>query len=131
MALGERSVRAKSYSGNQVGILTDSAHNKARIQDIQLDTLKSELDAGGVPVVAGFQGVDVDGNVTTLGRASTACADRYEAATRGFCCRGGCGSARGRTERRKCERKRQRFLWKLRATCLLRVPLVRTGRAGF
>ena len=68
MALGERSVRVKSYSGNQVGILTDSAHNKARIQDIQLDTLKSELDAGGVPVVAGFQGVDVDGNVTTLGR---------------------------------------------------------------
>ncbi|GIS02580.1 MAG: hypothetical protein CM15mP103_11310 [Gammaproteobacteria bacterium] len=66
MALGERSVRAKSYSGNQVGILT-TAHNKARIQDIQLDTLKSELDAGGVPVVAGFQGVDVDGNVTTFG----------------------------------------------------------------
>ena len=71
MALGERSVRAKSYSGNQVGILTDSAHNKARIQDIQLDTLKSELDAGGVPVVAGFQGVDVDGNVTTLGRGGS------------------------------------------------------------
>ncbi|MED5315882.1 MAG: aspartate kinase, partial [Pseudomonadota bacterium] len=71
MALGERSVRAKSYSGNQVGILTDSAHNKARIQDIQLGTLKSELDAGGVPVVAGFQGVDVDGNVTTLGRGGS------------------------------------------------------------
>ena len=71
MALGERSVRAKSYSGNQVGILTDSAHNKARIQDIQLDTLKAELNAGGVPVVAGFQGVDVDGNVTTLGRGGS------------------------------------------------------------
>ena len=71
MALGERSVRAKSYSGNQVGILTDSAHNKARIQDIQLDTLKKELDSGGVPVVAGFQGVDVEGNVTTLGRGGS------------------------------------------------------------
>jgi aspartate kinase len=56
MALHERDVRARSYSGNQVGILTDSAHNKARIQDIKLDTLKSELDAGGVPVVAGFRG---------------------------------------------------------------------------
>ncbi|MAA85087.1 MAG: aspartate kinase [Halieaceae bacterium] len=71
MALGDRSVRAKSYSGNQVGILTDSAHNKARIQDIQLDTLKKELDSGGVPVVAGFQGVDVEGNVTTLGRGGS------------------------------------------------------------
>ena len=71
MALGERSVRAKSYSGNQVGILTDSAHNKARIQDIQPDTLKKELDSGGVPVVAGFQGVDVEGNVTTLGRGGS------------------------------------------------------------
>ena len=71
MALGERSVRAKSYSGNQVGILTDSAHNKARIQDIQLGTLKTELDAGGVPVVAGFQGVDLEGNVTTLGRGGS------------------------------------------------------------
>ena len=71
MALGERSVRAKSYSGNQVGILTDSAHNKARIQDIQLGTLKTELDAGGVAVVAGFQGVDLEGNVTTLGRGGS------------------------------------------------------------
>ena len=71
MALGERSVRAKSYSGNQVGILTDSTHNKARIQDIQLGTLKTELDAGGVPVVAGFQGVDLEGNVTTLGRGGS------------------------------------------------------------
>jgi len=71
MALHERDVRARSYSGNQVGILTDSAHNKARIQDIKLDTLKSELDAGGVPVVAGFQGVDVQGNVTTLGRGGS------------------------------------------------------------
>ena len=51
--------------------LTDSAHNKARIQDIQLDTLKKELDSGGVPVVAGFQGVDVEGNVTTLGRGGS------------------------------------------------------------
>ena len=62
MALGERSVRAKSYSGNQVGILTDGAQ-QGRIQDIQLDALKSELGhgrAGG----GRFQGVDMDGNVT-------------------------------------------------------------------
>ena len=71
MALGERSVRAKSYSGNQVGILTDSAHNKARIQDIRVEALQTELDASGVPVVAGFQGVDVQGNVTTLGRGGS------------------------------------------------------------
>ena len=55
MALGERVVRAKSFSANQVGILTDSAHNKARIQDIRAEALQSELEAGGVPVVAGFQ----------------------------------------------------------------------------
>jgi aspartate kinase len=71
MALNERAIRARSFSGNQVGILTDSTHNKARIQDIQLDTLKSELALGGVPVVAGFQGVDVQGNVTTLGRGGS------------------------------------------------------------
>ena len=71
MALGERGVHAKSYSANQVGILTDSAHNKARIQDIRVEALQTELDAGGVPVVAGFQGVDVQGNVTTLGRGGS------------------------------------------------------------
>jgi aspartate kinase len=71
MALSERDIRARSFSGNQVGILTDSAHNKARIQDIQIDTLQTELDNGGVPVVAGFQGVDLQGNVTTLGRGGS------------------------------------------------------------
>ncbi|MEK9624084.1 MAG: aspartate kinase, partial [Halieaceae bacterium] len=71
MALGERAVRAKSFSANQVGILTDSAHNKARIQDIRADALQAELEVGGVPVVAGFQGVDVQGNVTTLGRGGS------------------------------------------------------------
>ena len=71
MALSQRDIRARSFSGNQVGILTDSAHNKARIQDIQIDTLKIELDNGGVPVVAGFQGVGLQGNVTTLGRGGS------------------------------------------------------------
>jgi aspartate kinase len=71
MALGERAVRAKSFSANQVGILTDSAHNKARIQDIKAEALQAELEVGGVPVVAGFQGVDVQGNVTTLGRGGS------------------------------------------------------------
>ena len=60
MALGERSVRAKSYSGNQVGILTDSAHNKARIQDIQLGTLKSELNILNTGLVVRTVGQNTD-----------------------------------------------------------------------
>ena len=70
MAWGTRCSR-KSFSANQVGILTDSAHNKARIQDIRAEALQAELEVGGVPVVAGFQGVDVQGNVTTLGRGGS------------------------------------------------------------
>lgn len=71
MALHKRGCDARSFTGSQVRVLTDSAHNKARIREIDADNLKSELDQGRVVVVAGFQGVDEDGNITTLGRGGS------------------------------------------------------------
>ncbi|MCB1843678.1 MAG: aspartate kinase, partial [Halioglobus sp.] len=71
MALAERGVQAKSYTGGQVRILTDSAHTKARIREIDDERMRADLDAGYVPVVAGFQGVDEGGNITTLGRGGS------------------------------------------------------------
>ena len=71
MALMELGIRAKSYTGAQVRILTDSAYTKARIKMIEQQGLRADLEAGIVPVVAGFQGVDVRGNVTTLGRGGS------------------------------------------------------------
>lgn len=71
MALMELNVKAKSYTGAQVQILTDSAHNKARILRIDEDKIRADLDAGFVVVVAGFQGVDETGNITTLGRGGS------------------------------------------------------------
>ena len=71
MALIEAGVKAKSYTGAQVRVLTDSAFTRARIRDIDQHRLRADLAAGVVPVVAGFQGVDEDGNVTTLGRGGS------------------------------------------------------------
>jgi aspartate kinase len=71
MALKKRGVDARSYTGGQVRILTDNAHNKARIQEIDEASMRQDLDAGRVVVVAGFQGVDADGNITTLGRGGS------------------------------------------------------------
>ncbi len=71
MALIELGVRAKSYTGWQVKFLTDSAFTKARILSIDEEKLKKDLAAGCVIVVAGFQGVDAQGNVTTLGRGGS------------------------------------------------------------
>jgi len=71
MALKQRGLDARSYTGGQVKILTDSAHTKARIQDIDVDAMKADLSAGRVVVVAGFQGIDPDGNITTLGRGGS------------------------------------------------------------
>lgn len=71
MALMKRGVPAVSYTGNQVRILTDSAHNKARILQIDDQKIRSDLKAGRVVVVAGFQGVDEHGNITTLGRGGS------------------------------------------------------------
>ncbi|MEQ8802135.1 aspartate kinase [Haliea sp.] len=71
MALGKRGIAAKSYTGSQVRILTDDAHTKARIREIDNLRLHADLDAGKVLVVAGFQGVDENGNITTLGRGGS------------------------------------------------------------
>ena len=71
MALDDAGCPPRSYTGGQVHILTDSAHNKARIRDIDAARVRSDLDAGRVVVIAGFQGVDESGNITTLGRGGS------------------------------------------------------------
>jgi aspartate kinase len=71
MALQSQGQDSRSYTGAQVRILTDSTHTKARIQSIDTDTIQSDLDAGRVVVVAGFQGVDEHGQITTLGRGGS------------------------------------------------------------
>jgi len=71
MALKEQNVQAKSYTGTQVRILTDNAHTKARILSIDENKIHADLDAGYVVVVAGFQGVDENGSITTLGRGGS------------------------------------------------------------
>jgi len=71
MALNKRGVPARSYTGSQVKILTDNSHMKARIQDIDTAKIRGDLDEGRVVIVAGFQGVDEDGNITTLGRGGS------------------------------------------------------------
>lgn len=71
MALKKRGCDARSYTGSQVRILTDSSHTKARIKDIDERNMRADLDAGRVVVVAGFQGVDDNGNITTLGRGGS------------------------------------------------------------
>ena len=71
MALEKRGCPARSYTGGQVHILTDSAHNKARIRDIDAERVGADLSEGRVVVVAGFQGVDEQGNITTLGRGGS------------------------------------------------------------
>lgn len=71
MALHTLGVKARSYTGAQVRILTDSAHTKARILSIDETPIRRDLDDGCVVVVAGFQGVDAAGNITTLGRGGS------------------------------------------------------------
>lgn len=71
MALKARGWDARSYTGGQVRILTDNSHTKARIQDIGVGNMRKDLEAGRVVVVAGFQGVDQHGNITTLGRGGS------------------------------------------------------------
>ncbi len=71
MALEELGCDARSYTGSQIRILTDSAHTKARIEAIDVERMRADLAAGRVVVVAGFQGVDGEGNITTLGRGGS------------------------------------------------------------
>src|SRR5690606_4830453 len=71
MALKDLGLKAKSYTGAQVRILTDNAFTKARILSIDETNMRRDLDSGHVIVVAGFQGVDEHGNITTLGRGGS------------------------------------------------------------
>jgi aspartate kinase len=71
MALVELGLKARSYTGAQVKILTDSAHTRARILSIDEQRIRSDLAEGCIVVVAGFQGVDGQGNITTLGRGGS------------------------------------------------------------
>lgn len=71
MVLEQMGVPARSYTGGQVRIVTDEAHGKARIQSIDRERIESDLDAGRVVIVAGFQGVTDNGDITTLGRGGS------------------------------------------------------------
>jgi len=71
MALKELGLKAKSYTGAQVKILTDSAFTKARIVSIDEENMRNDLDNGNILIVAGFQGMDEEGNITTLGRGGS------------------------------------------------------------
>ncbi len=71
MALMDLGLKARSYTGAQVRIVTDDAHTKARILSIDEERIRADLNAGYVVVVAGFQGVDENGNITTLGRGGS------------------------------------------------------------
>ncbi len=71
IALQEIGLSAKSYTGAQVRVLTDSAFTKARILEIDKERMRADLAAGTIVIVAGFQGVDADGNITTLGRGGS------------------------------------------------------------
>ena len=71
IAIEKRGVPAVSYTGGQVKILTDSAHMKARIKGIDSENIRRDLNAGKIVIVAGFQGMDEHGNITTLGRGGS------------------------------------------------------------
>jgi aspartate kinase len=71
IALHERGLRAQSFLGHQISIHTDGAHGRARIRSIDGERLEAFLEEGGAAVVAGFQGVDEGGNITTLGRGGS------------------------------------------------------------
>ena len=71
MALCERGIPARSFTGSQVRVRTTSAHRRARITAVEVQRLQASLDKGEVPVVAGFQGIDDDGDITTIGRGGS------------------------------------------------------------
>jgi aspartate kinase len=71
IAIAERAVTAKSFTGSQAGIITDTLHGKARILDVRAGRISEALGQGHVVIVAGFQGVSTDHDVTTLGRGGS------------------------------------------------------------
>jgi aspartate kinase len=71
MALCERGIPARSFTGSQIRVRTTNVHRRARITDVETQRLRETIDAGIVPVVAGFQGIDDAGDVTTIGRGGS------------------------------------------------------------
>ena len=71
MAIQTAGHEAVSFTGGQVGLITDNAHSKARIQRIDAERITSQLDQGRIAIIAGFQGVDENANITTLGRGGS------------------------------------------------------------
>jgi len=71
MALNDLGIKSRAFTGRQVGIITDASHTKARIEKITADKLKEAIAEGYTPVVAGFQGITEDSEVTTLGRGGS------------------------------------------------------------
>ena len=71
MALSKRNLKAKSYTAYQLGIKTNKTHGRARIVDVKVDKLKKQLKKGVIPVITGFQGLNDEGDITTLGRGGS------------------------------------------------------------
>lgn len=71
MALNKRGLKAKSYSAFQLGIKTNKTHGEAKIVDVKVEKIKKQLNKGVVPVIAGFQGMNDEGDITTLGRGGS------------------------------------------------------------
>ena len=71
MALSKRNLKAKSYTAYQLGIKTNKTHGRARIVDVKVDKLKKQLKKGVIPVITGFQGMNGEGDITTLGRGGS------------------------------------------------------------
>jgi len=71
MALQKRNIEGKSYTAYQLGIKTNSMHSRARILDVKVDKIKEEISKGIVPVITGFQGMNDEGDITTLGRGGS------------------------------------------------------------
>ena len=71
MAIDAMGQKAISFTGTQIEMITDNVHSKARIQSICAEKIRKKLDAGFIVIVAGFQGMDADGNITTLGRGGS------------------------------------------------------------
>ena len=71
MALLKRGIKGKSYTAYQLGIKTNSSHSRARILDVEVSKITSELNEGVVPVITGFQGMNEFGDITTLGRGGS------------------------------------------------------------
>ena len=71
MALQKRNIKGKSYTAYQLGIRTNAMHGRARILDVKVERIKEEISKGVVPVITGFQGMNDDGDITTLGRGGS------------------------------------------------------------